>query len=133
MLKHQKLTPKLQTQSELKYLQTLRTDYIGNSPIKYFYEIKHFQLSANQFVQHFDKVPAPLNCFILGHSVLKVESLLFFTWFFDVLCGNYYLFWKTFFPIEGKQEVNNCFKPLISFDFTTVASRLKSEQKESEK
>ena len=29
--------------------------------------------------------------------------------------------------------VNNCFKPLLSSVFTTVASRLKSEQKELEK
>ena len=38
-----------------------------------------------------------------------------------------------FFPIKRKQGVNNCFKPLILFVFTTVASRLKSEQKEKEK
>ena len=31
------------------------------------------------------------------------------------------------------QGVNNCFKPLISPVFTTVVSRLKSEQKEKEK
>ena len=29
--------------------------------------------------------------------------------------------------------MNNCFKPLISSVFTTVASRLKLEQKEKEK
>ena len=29
-------------------------------------------------------------------------------------------------------EVNNCFKPLILSVFTTVASKLKSEQKEKE-
>ena len=40
---------------------------------------------------------------------------------------------KNFFPIKGKQGVNNCFKPLISTVFTTVASRLKSEQKEKGK
>ena len=38
-----------------------------------------------------------------------------------------------FFLITRKQGVNNCFKPLISSVFTTVASRLKSEQKEKEK
>ena len=32
-----------------------------------------------------------------------------------------------------KQGVNNCFEPLISPVFTTVASKLKSEQKEKEK
>ena len=32
-----------------------------------------------------------------------------------------------------KKGANNCFKPLISSIFTTVASRLKSEQKEKEK
>ena len=35
-----------------------------------------------------------------------------------------------FFFIKRKQGVNNCLKPLISSVFTTVASRLKSEQKE---
>ena len=40
---------------------------------------------------------------------------------------------KIFFPIKRKQGVNNCFKPLISPVFTTVVSRLKSEQKEKEK
>ena len=40
---------------------------------------------------------------------------------------------KQIFPIKGKQGVNNCFKPLISTVFTTVASRLKSEQKEKGK
>ena len=38
-----------------------------------------------------------------------------------------------FFLIKRKQGVNNCFKPLISSVFTTVASRLKSEQKEKGK
>ena len=37
-----------------------------------------------------------------------------------------------FFQIKRKRGVNNCFKPLISSVFTTVASRLKSEQKEKE-
>ena len=36
---------------------------------------------------------------------------------------------KFFFTITTKQEVNNCLKPV----FTTVASRLKSVQKEKEK
>ena len=45
---------------------------------------------------------------------------------------NYYI-GIFFFPIKGKQGVNNCFKPLISTVFTTVASRLKSEQKEKGK
>ena len=37
---------------------------------------------------------------------------------------------KKIFPVKWKQGVTNCFKPLISLVFTTVASRLKSEQKE---
>ena len=36
-------------------------------------------------------------------------------------------------PMKRKQGVNNCFKPLIWSVFTTVASRLKSEQKEKER
>ena len=40
---------------------------------------------------------------------------------------------KKIFPIKRKLGVNNCFKPLIVSNFTTVASRLKSEQKEKEK
>ena len=49
-----------------------------------------------------------------------------------VLTINY--FGKKFFlPIKRKQWLNNCFKPLISSVLTTVASRLKSEQKEKEK
>ena len=42
-------------------------------------------------------------------------------------------FGKKIFPIKRKEGVNNCFKPLISSLFTTVASRLKSEQKEMKK
>ena len=44
---------------------------------------------------------------------------------------NYY-FGFFFFQIKGKQGVNNCFKSLISSVFTTVAIRLKSEQKDKE-
>ena len=40
---------------------------------------------------------------------------------------------KNYFLIKRKQGVNNCFRPLISSVFTTVASRLKSEQKGKEK
>ena len=40
---------------------------------------------------------------------------------------------KNYLPHERKQGVNNCFKPQILSVFTTVASRLKSEQKEKEK
>ena len=40
---------------------------------------------------------------------------------------------KCFFLIKRKQRVNNCLKSLISPVFTTVASRLKSEQQEKEK
>ena len=57
--------------------------------------------------------------------------------FFDVLCGNYQLLIileKKKIPIKKKQVVSNCFiKPLISSAFTTVASRLNSEQKEKDK
>ena len=54
---------------------------------------------------------------------------------FDALCGNYQLIFekKNFFPIKRKQELNNCFKPLILSTFTTAESRLKSDQKEKEK
>ena len=46
---------------------------------------------------------------------------------------NYYFEKNIFFPIKRKQGVSNCFKPQISSVFITVASRLKSEQKEKEK
>ena len=39
---------------------------------------------------------------------------------------------KNIFPMKRKHRVNNCFKSLILSVFTTVASRLKSEQKEKE-
>ena len=58
----------------------------------------------------------------LGHCYFLCE-------FFGALCGNHYYFGKIFFPIKRKQGVNNCFKPLIVSVFTTVASKLKSEQK----
>ena len=65
---------------------------------------------------------------------LKIWSLLFFVIF--LMCYaiiiNYY-FEKKRFPIKRKQGVNNCFKPLISSIFTTVASQIKSVQKEKEK
>ena len=40
---------------------------------------------------------------------------------------------KIVFRIKINQGVNNCLKPLILSVFSTVASRLKSEQKEKEK
>ena len=42
-------------------------------------------------------------------------------------------FGKKKIPMKRKQGVNNCFKPLIWSVFTTVPSRLKSEQKEKER
>ena len=53
--------------------------------------------------------------------------------FFEALFGNYYFGEFFFFSIKRKQRVDNCFKPPILSVFTTVASRLKSEQKEKEK
>ena len=38
-----------------------------------------------------------------------------------------------FFSIMRKQGINNCFKPPILSVFTTLVSRLNSEQKEKEK
>ena len=58
--------------------------------------------------------------------------VIFYMIFFYVLCSNYY-FVNFFFSIKRKQGISNCFKPLISSVFTTVASRLKSEQKEKGK
>ena len=68
-------------------------------------------------------------------KLLLLENLVIviFCDFFDVLCNNYYYFEKKKFPIKRKQGVNNCFKPLISSIFTTVASQIKSVQKEKEK
>ena len=40
---------------------------------------------------------------------------------------------KKFLSIKRKLGINKCFKPLILSVFTTVASKLKSEQKEKEK
>ena len=67
---------------------------------------------------------------------LLVESLVIIIFYMIFLMCyaviiNY--FGKKTFPIKRKQGVNNCFKPLILSVFTTVASRLKSEQKEKEK
>ena len=71
-------------------------------------------------------------------SLLVESSVTYFLRdFFDVLCGNYQLLIileKKKIPIKKKQVVSNCFiKPLISSAFTTVASRLNSEQKEKDK
>ena len=44
---------------------------------------------------------------------------------------NYY--GKFFFQLRENKGVKNCFKPLISSVFITVAYRLKSEQNEKEK
>ena len=65
---------------------------------------------------------------------MLVESLviIFLRDFFDALCGNYY-YGKFFFQLRENKGVKNCFKPLISSVFITVAYRLKSEQNEKEK
>ena len=62
----------------------------------------------------------------------KFGHYYFLSDFFDVLSSNIILEKKKI-PIKKIQGVNNCFKPLISSVFTTVVSRLKSEQKEKEK
>ena len=48
------------------------------------------------------------------------------------LCAFNYFGKIIFFQLR-KNRVNNCFKPLVLSIFTTVASRLKSDQKEKEK
>ena len=50
--------------------------------------------------------------------------------FFDALCSNYYYFGKNFFFNYDKTRGKQLFKASV---FTTVASRLKSVQKEKEK
>ena len=64
---------------------------------------------------------------------LKFSHFYFLHDFLDVLCGNYYFGKRIFFWIKREQGVNNRLKPLILSVFTTVASRLKSEQEEKEK
>ena len=44
-----------------------------------------------------------------------------------------YNYIEKFFSNYEKTGGKHCFKPLISFVFTTVAARLKSEQKEKKK
>ena len=73
---------------------------------------------------------------LLLRLLLIESSVIFLCIFFDAQCANYWLLIileKLFFPIKRKQRVNNCFKPLILSVFTTVAFRLKLEQKETEK
>ena len=70
--------------------------------------------------------------------LLLVESSVIFFYIIFLMhytvIINYQLFWKNnFFAIKRKQEAKNCFKSLILSVFTSVASRLKSEQKEKEK
>ena len=64
--------------------------------------------------------------------LLLVESSVIVTFYMIFLCDNYY-FLKNFFPTKRKQGVHNSFKPLISSVFNTIASGLKSNQKEKEK
>ena len=65
--------------------------------------------------------------------LLLVESSVIVTFYMIFLCGNYYYFLKFFFLTKRKQGVHNSFKPLISSVFNTIASGLKSNQKEKEK
>ena len=62
---------------------------------------------------------------------LLLESSV--TVIFNVILLMRYAVIINFFPSKRKHGVNNCFKPLISSVFITVASKLKSEQKEKEK
>ena len=69
---------------------------------------------------------------LLVESSVNVIFYVVFLMLYAVII-NYKLFWKIFFfQLRGNGE-NKCFKPPISSVFTTVASRLKSEQKEKEK
>ena len=65
--------------------------------------------------------------------LLLVESSVIVTFYMIFLCGNYYYFLKFFFPTKRKKGVHNSFKPLILSVFNTIASGLKSNQKEKEK
>ena len=68
-------------------------------------------------------------------TLLLVESsvIVIFHMNFLMHCVVIINYLGIFFIKLKKIGVNNCFKPLISFVVTTVASRLKSEQKEKEK
>ena len=80
----------------------------------------------------------PVYCIsLLGPLLVESSVIVIFYMIFLMryaLIVNYKLFSKkNFFPIKRKQGVNNYFEPLISSVFNTVASRLKSEQKEKQK
>ena len=68
--------------------------------------------------------------YMLDQSFVIVIFYMFFLMCYAVII---IILEKICFPIKRKQGVNDCFKLLISPVFTTVASRLKSEQKEKEK
>ena len=92
---------------------------------------------------HLDRTHSDVSCTLLyfycklSIRLLLVESsvIVIFYVIFLMCYGvniNHY-FGKKKFPIKKNQGINNCFKPLTLSLFTSVASRLKSKQKEKEK
>ena len=68
---------------------------------------------------------------LLVESSVIVIFYVIFLMCYGVNINHY--FGKKKFPIKKNQGINNCFKPLTLSLFTSVASRLKSKQKEKEK
>ena len=101
-----------------------RNDVENKESYRKLYNFKIPYLSTfdkRDYLKQRSRFLAVFCCFCLGILFKFVFTL------FVITLENFY------FPIKRKQGVNNCFKPLILSAFTTVASRLKSKQKENEK
>ena len=66
---------------------------------------------------------------LVNFGLLLAESLVIVI-FYVIFLAIIIILEKKVFLIKRKQGVSNCFKPLFWSVFTTVASRLNSEQKE---
>ena len=65
---------------------------------------------------------------LVENSVIVIFYVIFWCAMRKLLITNYFGK-KFFFPIKRTQGVNNCFKLLISFVFTTAVSRLNQNKK----
>ena len=104
----------------VKKLTTLKT-----SGEKVLLTMQHF-FSRNSKLRN--GMASSIKPLLVESSVIVVFYVIFLMP--DAVIINY--FEKKFFQWR-ENGTNNCFKPLISSVFTTVATRLKSEQKETEK
>ena len=91
------------------------------------------KLVSNNYQEEIWDVICTISNIKWGVRLLLVESLVIIFYVIFLMGHAVSIILEKKIAIKRKQGVNNCFKPVISAVFATVAFRLKSEQKEKKK